>query len=112
MLLNLQMVMHEPWKASALEVYLLRTTDGSVPRGLDPNTNHIQRQAGRHVIFITHLGLPRGRRRRRRTRRRRLGLRVPPRLAGCVDGGEGPVVLELKYSGCEFEIPAKTLSNT
>ena len=38
MLLNLQMVMHEPWKASALEVYLLRTTDGSVPRGLDPYT--------------------------------------------------------------------------
>ena len=29
--------MHEPWKASAQEVYLLRTTDGSVPRGLDPN---------------------------------------------------------------------------
>ena len=38
MLLNLQMVMHEPWKASAPEVDLLRTTDGSVPRGLDPNT--------------------------------------------------------------------------
>ena len=37
MLLNLQMVMHEPWKASAPEVYLLRTTDGSVPRELDPN---------------------------------------------------------------------------
>ena len=37
MLLNLQMVMHEPWKASAPEVYLLTTTDGSVPRGLDPN---------------------------------------------------------------------------
>ena len=32
------MVKHEPWKASAPEVYLLRTTDGSVPRGLDPNT--------------------------------------------------------------------------
>ena len=31
------MVMHEPWKASAPEVYLLTTTDGSVPRGLDPN---------------------------------------------------------------------------
>ena len=30
--------MHEPWKASASEVYLLRTTDGSVPRGLDPNS--------------------------------------------------------------------------
>ena len=29
--------MHEPWKASAQEVYLLRTTDGSVPRGLDPD---------------------------------------------------------------------------
>ena len=38
-LLNLQMVMHEPWKASAPEVYLLTTTDGSVPRGLDPNTH-------------------------------------------------------------------------
>ena len=38
MLLNLQMVMHEPWKASAPEVYLLTTTDGSVPRGLDPNS--------------------------------------------------------------------------
>ena len=38
LLLNLQMVMHEPWKASAPEVYLLRTTDGSVPRGLDPNS--------------------------------------------------------------------------
>ena len=38
MLLNLKMVMHEPWKASAPEVYLLTTTDGSVPRGLDPNT--------------------------------------------------------------------------
>ena len=37
MLLNLQMGMQEPWKASAPEVYLLRTTDGSVPRGLDPN---------------------------------------------------------------------------
>ena len=37
MILDLQMVMHEPWKASAQEVYLLRTTDGSVPRGLDPN---------------------------------------------------------------------------
>ena len=37
MLLNLQMVMHEPWKASAPEVYLLTTTDGSVPRGLDPS---------------------------------------------------------------------------
>ena len=37
LLLNLQMVKHEPWKASAPEVYLLRTTDGSVPRGLDPN---------------------------------------------------------------------------
>ena len=37
LLLNLQMVMHEPWKASAPEVYPLRTTDGSVPRGLDPN---------------------------------------------------------------------------
>ena len=37
MLLNLQMVMHEPWKASAPEVYLLRTTDGSVPRRLDLN---------------------------------------------------------------------------
>ena len=37
LLLHLQMVMHEPWKASAPEVYLLRTTDGSVPRGLDPN---------------------------------------------------------------------------
>ena len=37
MLLNLQVVMHEPWKASAPEVYLLTTTDGSVPRGLDPN---------------------------------------------------------------------------
>ena len=34
---NLQMVMHEPWKASAPEVHLLTTTDGSVPRGLDPN---------------------------------------------------------------------------
>ena len=34
---NLQMVMHEPWKASAPKVYLLRTTDGSVSRGLDPN---------------------------------------------------------------------------
>ena len=32
------MVKHEPWKASAPEVYLLRTTDGSVPRGLDPIT--------------------------------------------------------------------------
>ena len=31
------MVMHEPWKESALEVYLFITTDGSVPRGLDPN---------------------------------------------------------------------------
>ena len=40
MLLNLQMVMHEPWKASAPEVYLLTTTDGSVPRGLDPNGIH------------------------------------------------------------------------
>ena len=30
------MVMQEPWKASAQEVYLLTTTDGSVPRGLDP----------------------------------------------------------------------------
>ena len=38
MLLNLQMVIHEPWKANAPEVYLLTTTDGSVPRGLDPNT--------------------------------------------------------------------------
>ena len=38
MSLNLQMVMHEPWKASARGVYLLRTTDGSVPRGLDPNS--------------------------------------------------------------------------
>ena len=37
LLLNLQMVMNEPWKASAPEVYPLRTTDGSVPRGLDPN---------------------------------------------------------------------------
>ena len=37
MLLNFQMVMHEPWKASAPEVYLLRTTDGSVPRRLDLN---------------------------------------------------------------------------
>ena len=37
MLLKLQMVKHEPWKASAPEVYLLRTTDGSVPRGLDPS---------------------------------------------------------------------------
>ena len=46
MLLNLQMVMHEPWKASAPEVYILRTTDGSVPRGLDPNgpkTKHTKR---------------------------------------------------------------------
>ena len=33
------MVKHEPWKASAPEVYLLRTTDGSVPRGLDPNSS-------------------------------------------------------------------------
>ena len=31
------MVLDEPWKASALEVHLLRTTDGSVVRGLDPN---------------------------------------------------------------------------
>ena len=37
MLLSLSMVMHEPRKASASEVYLLRTTDGSVPRGWDPN---------------------------------------------------------------------------
>ena len=39
MLLNLQMVMHEPWKSSAPEVYLLRNTDGSVPRGWDPNAD-------------------------------------------------------------------------
>ena len=51
MLLNLQMVMHEPWKASAPEVYLLTTTDGSVPRGLDPNT------LGRNQLNIA----PRGR---------------------------------------------------
>ena len=42
MLLNLQMGMHEPWKASAPEVYHLKTTDGSVPRGLDPNTAEIR----------------------------------------------------------------------
>ena len=47
MLLNLQMVMHEPWKASAPEVYLLTTTDGSVPRGLDPN----RLRKGLHVYF-------------------------------------------------------------
>ena len=34
------MGMHEPWKASAPEVYHLRTTDGSVPRGLDPNSSY------------------------------------------------------------------------
>ena len=34
------MGMHEPWKASAPEVYHLKTTDGSVPRGLDPNEMH------------------------------------------------------------------------
>ena len=34
------MVMHEPWKASAPELYLLTTTDGSVPRVLDPNNEH------------------------------------------------------------------------
>ena len=42
------MVMHEPWKASAPEVDLLRTTDGSVPRGLDPN-------ADSSLIFWSHL---------------------------------------------------------
>ena len=38
--------MHEPWKASAPEVYLLTTTDGSVPRGLDPNNME--------VAFVKH----------------------------------------------------------
>ena len=38
--------MHEPWKASAPEVYLLRTTDGSVPRGLDPNSENSWKLAG------------------------------------------------------------------
>ena len=85
-----------------------QNSTGSFPAA----TNHIQRRARSQIKFSTNLGLPRGRRRRRRTRRRRLHLRVPPRLAGCVDGGEGPVVLELKYSGCEFEIPVKTLYNT
>ena len=39
------MVMHEPWKASAPEVYLLRTTDGSVPRRLDPNKKIRERES-------------------------------------------------------------------
>ena len=42
--------MHEPWKASAPEVYHLRTTDGSVPRGLDPNSSDLPQNLASDMV--------------------------------------------------------------